>query len=315
MSLISCTNMTKEYLDSFINNTAKLIRENDERNKLTISEPIIDLNKNKKILINAFFEPSTRTSLSFENAMIRLGGKVINYNYDNSSQIKGETIEDTIKTLCIYGDIIVLRHPDKDVIYKAAEICKKHNVRLINGGNGSDEHPTQALTDLFTVYWYLGNTPINILFTGDILYSRTIHSFIKLLGKYKNIRVSFLPFPNRHPSEEMLDEWSKLFDQNKENMIYHTKDDVDFKNINVIYATRFQREREECLGFVENIMIKDFQINLEFVNKFEKKPIIMHPFPRNNELSEELDYMKNSAYLNQMKLGIFTRMSLLKEFM
>ena len=139
--MISTKNLNINYLHKLFNMT-KSIKYNQNRH--------VDFMSNK-ILINAFFEPSTRTSLSFESAMYKLGGKVINFNKDISSLKKGESINDTLKTLENYGDIIVIRHPDKDLIY---DVCKSNllNIPIINGGNGADEHPTQALLDLFTIY-------------------------------------------------------------------------------------------------------------------------------------------------------------------
>lgn len=256
----------------------------------------------KKILMNAFFEPSTRTSFSFECAMKRLGGEVINFTKDTSSMNKGESFEDTIRTLSYYCDIIVIRHPDVEYIKRASEISK---VPIINAGNGNGEHPTQALLDLYTMYkkWKHHYKTKTILFVGDIKNSRTIHSFINLLRLYPIMKIYFLPYEGCGPSEEMLQKISDEHDQNKDEICLHQI--VDHKLYDVVYVTRRQKERETHCG------ITDICIDEEFAEKMHEDAIIMHPLPRNTELCTSVDKNPRNYYFKQMEYGVKIRMTLL----
>ena len=252
-----------------------------------------------KILINVFFEPSTRTSLSFECAMSRLGGKTITFNKQFSSVNKGESFEDTIKTLSLYGDVMVLRHPEKGIVEKASSFSK---IPIINGGDGNGEHPTQALLDLYTIYKKFGNEFQNktILFVGDILNSRTVHSLLNLINLYPKIKVYFLPFKNLGPSKDMISKYESII------VDY---DNLDYKLFDIVYCTRLQKERNSSENNVDII------INNNFVNKLNKDAIIMHPLPRNNELDTDVDENHRSFYFKQVEFGVEIRKAIIYDIL
>lgn len=245
-----------------------------------------------------FFEPSTRTCLSFESAIYRLGGKVIKYNSDYSSEKKGESLEDTIKTIESYVDVFIIRHPEKNIISKIKKITKKP---IINAGDGDGEHPTQALLDLFTIMEYYPTLPENIAFTGDIKYSRTIHSLIYLIKKLntnKDILLYFVSDKNLEPDKFLLN-----------NLNYQIVDNIEsiVDKIDVLYVTRLQKER---FGD-KNMEIKKIIVNDKLIKKSKEDLIILHPLPRNDELSTDLDSNVKSKYFEQVENGVFVRMSLL----
>ena len=272
-----------------------------------------------KILINAFFEPSTRTSLSFETAMYKLGGNVINFNSIYSSMQKGESFEDTIKTLNTYGNAIVIRHSDPNMVENARKIS---SVPIINGGNGNGEHPTQALLDLYTIHKHLNNIcrphhitylenyepsfdceKLNILFIGDIKNSRTIHSLLYLLYKFNNVNIHFFPFEGCDPPHGMI---AKTMHKCKsESPLIKNKDELKIEDYDIIYCTRYQKERRN--EFLKPNII----IDKEFMKKVKKNAIVMHPLPRNEEISPEVDDDPRCVYFKQMEHGILIRMAIL----
>lgn len=278
-------------------------------------------NLQNKILINAFFEPSTRTSLSFESAMYKMNGNVITFHQEYSSVKKGESFKDTIKTLASYGDILVIRHPDVDKVREAQSYV---NVPIINGGNGNGEHPTQALLDLYTIHKHLKekkiNHPIarlnndyqttckiNILFIGDIMNSRTIHSLFSLLIQYDYIHIHFLPFCDCDPPVDIISKIInyKFYDET----IIFTKDNIDLSIYDVIYVTRMQKERTNKNNNPDVIVDK------EFMKKVKQDAIIMHPLPRNEEIVPEIDDDPRCVYFKQMENGLKVRMALLNHFL
>ena len=268
-----------------------------------------------KILINAFFEPSTRTSLSFESAMYKLGGKVINFNKDTSSLNKGESINDTLKTLENYGDIIVIRHPDKNIIHDVYD-KKLLNIPIINGGNGAGEHPSQALLDLYTIYEKYNESfdnlnNLKILFIGDILHSRTVNSLAELLQLFPSIKINILPYNDQSTaSNELLENISKNHNQNINEIIVN-KGNIDWKNYDIFYVTRYQKER-----FTNHDDINDdIIINNNILNKMKKDVMIMHPLPRNREISPEIDKNENVYYFKQMENGVYIRMALIYDLL
>ncbi len=273
-------------------------------------------NLKDKILINVFFEASTRTSLSFESAMYRLDGKVITFQKDYSSLKKGESINDTIITLSTYGDIMVIRHPDINVVKQIEPLI---NIPIINAGNGNGEHPTQALLDLYTINKHLQKINLNhpitqlgstnfftnnknifkILFIGDILNSRTIHSLVKILLKFDNVDIDLLPYNNCRSSEveEII---------NKKSL---EKDEALFDNYHVIYITRFQTERTDLK------INPDIIIDKKFLEKLKKNTIILHPLPRNKEINPEVDEDERCQYFKQMEYGVLIRKALLSYYL
>jgi aspartate carbamoyltransferase len=270
---------------SFIMNTALIFKEKDYR-----SEDLKD-----KIFGLLFFEPSTRTCLSFESAIHRLGGKVIKYNSNYSSEKKGESLEDTIKTIDMYIDVFIIRHPEKNIISK---IKKFTNKPIINAGDGDGEHPTQALLDLFTILKYYPKYPNKIAFSGDIKYSRTIHSLVYLLNKLcPDIEFYFVCDKLLEPSNELLSSLKK----------FKICNDLDYiiKFIDVLYVTRLQKER------FNGEIIKSYIIDENLIKNSKSKLIILHPLPRNEELSKDLDNNPKSKYFEQVENGIYVRMSII----
>ncbi len=259
-------------------------------------------------LVNAFFEPSTRTMLSFQQACYRLGGKVINFNKEISSINKGESHYDTVKSLINYGDIMVLRHPEKGFVERISE---KEKMPIINGGDGDGEHPTQALLDLYTIYknfkpFFTENAYIlNILIVGDIKHSRTIHSLIDVLKHYSRIKINLLPYDNREPNYEMLLNISKDHNQFVDDIVFR-KEDCDYSKYDIIYMTRLQKERH---AGTQNV---NFILNKEEMKKIKEKAIIMHPLPRNEEISTEIDDDERCVYFDQAKNGVYVRMSIIE---
>ncbi|KAF2645706.1 carbamoyl-phosphate synth [Massarina eburnea CBS 473.64] len=257
-----------------------------------------------RVLCTMFYEPSTRTSASFDAAMKRLGGQVIVLNESVSSTQKGETIADSIRTLGCYADAIVLRHPREESI----EISEKFSdVPIINAGNGSREHPTQAILDIFTIREELGTVNgLNITFVGDLKYGRTVHSLCELLSHY-DVTVNLvspesLPMPSSvRDALKSRGQLGTTSDELTDDIIAHS---------DVLYCTRVQKERFADLGSYERV--KDaFIIDNTVLKKAKAAMIVMHPLPRNNEIHEEVDFDPRAAYFRQMKYGLYTRMALL----
>jgi carbamoyl-phosphate synthase/aspartate carbamoyltransferase len=259
-----------------------------------------------KILVNVFFEPSTRTSLSFESAMYRLGGNVITFNKEVSSIKKGESFHDTIKTLSLYGDAMVIRHPDKGAVEEASKIS---DIPVINGGDGDGEHPTQALLDLYTIYKSFPTIEnLKILFIGDIKHSRTVNSLLEILKIYPRNKIYFLPYYNREPDYTIQWNTANNHLQYVEDLIVR-KEDIYYDEYDVFYCTRMQKERS-----VENAKV-DFIMDNKKVDLMHENALIMHPLPRNKEISVEVDKSKKSKYFQQMEYGINIRMALLLEIL
>lgn len=257
-----------------------------------------------RVLCTMFYEPSTRTSASFDAAMQRLGGRTVAINTDHSSTQKGETLQDSIRTLGCYGDAVVLRHPDNE---SAATAAKFSPVPIINGGNGSREHPTQAFLDLFTIREELGTVNgLTVTFTGDLKYGRTVHSLVKLL-QYYEVRVNLV-------SPRALALPSEVRDQLVASGMLATESETLTPEIiarsDVLYCTRVQKERFPNPEEYERL--KDSLIVDNSVLKHAKSSmVVMHPLPRNREISEEVDFDQRAAYFRQMRYGLYTRMALL----
>ena len=248
-----------------------------------------------KSIVNLFYEPSTRTSSSFHAAMSRLGGSVIPINEVNYSSVtKGETLEDTIRTLESYTDALVLRHYDEGATERAVSVA---SVPIINAGNGAGEHPTQALLDLYTIFKERGRIDgLNVTLMGDLKHGRTVHSLIKLLRMYDvNIRLVSplelsLPKPYLHKDDTER--------TNLESVI----DDTD-----ILYVTRVQKER-----FADELAIDIFySVTRSDMDRAKDNLVLMHPLPRVGEIPTELDNDPRSAYFRQVKYGLHVRMALL----
>ncbi|KAI9821899.1 MAG: hypothetical protein M1827_002481 [Pycnora praestabilis] len=266
-------------------------------------EGVLDILKGR-VLCTMFFEPSTRTSASFDAAMQRLGGRTVAITTSHSSIQKGETLQDSIRTLGCYGDAIVLRHPDES---SAATAAKFSPVPIINGGNGTLEHPTQAFLDLFTIREELGTvTGLTITFTGDLKYGRTVHSLTKLL-QYYDVHIQLVsPAALSLPADvrQQLINSGQLIRES------HELTPEIVARSDVLYCTRIQKERFANLDEYERLK-DNFVINNSVLKNAKSQMIIMHPLPRNAEIGEEVDFDPRAAYFRQMKYGLYCRMALL----
>ena len=294
-----------------------------------------------KVLIQAFFEPSTRTSLSFECAMKKLGGHVIHLNPDISSKQKGENDMDTLMTLQQYGDALVLRHPEPNLFHDASD---KLHIPIINGGNGAGDHPTQALLDLYTTYKKFGDDfqYKTFLFVGDIHNSRTIHSFIQLLELYPLTKIHLFPYAGCEPSDSYVDKIAQVHGQNKEEVVV-PREHMYYGDYDVVYLTRFQTERHDTIydsqsqsesqsepqseseetdqdsdysqqeSFPESSLFESpYCFTTKEAKEMSPNSIILHPFPRNNELHPNVDNTPQAYYFQQMHYGIELRMAILE---
>lgn len=258
-------------------------------------------------MASLFYEPSTRTRFSFETAMLRLGGQVISTENaaEFSSASKGETLEDTMRVVNCYADVVVLRHFEKGASERAAAVSK---IPVINAGDGAGQHPTQALLDLYTIKKELRKIDgIHIAFVGDLKNGRTVRSLVYLLGKFKNISISLVS-PKGLRIGDDIKEYMHRHKVQYEEMEHW---DSVLKNADVIYQTRIQKER-----FASMTEYKKYKGNYILTNKevakMKKKSIIMHPLPRVDEIACEVDSAPQAAYFRQVQYGLYARMALLE---
>lgn len=254
---------------------------------------VLDILKGR-LLCTAFYEPSTRTSASFDAAMQRLGGRTVPIATSQSSTQKGESLQDTIRTLACYGDAIVLRHPDES---SAAIAARFSPVPIINGGNGSVEHPTQAFLDLYTIREELGTvTGLTITFIGDLRYGRTVHSLVKLLQHY-NVQIQLVsPRALGLPVEVR----QSLVNSSQLVLETHELTPEVVARSDVLYCTRMQKERFEDLAEYERLK-NNIMIDNAVLKHAKAQMIVMHPLPRNQEVSEEVDFDQRAAYFRQVR--------------
>ncbi len=258
-----------------------------------------------KILAYAFFEPSTRTRLSFESAMKRLGGDTIGFARTMETSVrKGEKFVDTLRMLDMYSDVIVVRHPLEGAAKLAAEICK-HPV--INGGDGRFQHPTQTMLDLYTIYREFGEIDgLTIGILGDLRFARTINSLLMGLCLF-NPKKIFLISPEILKPREMIIEYLK-----KHNMRFEILGDVNdaIGELDVLYVVRIQKERFPDPAEYERIK-GSYRITLEILKNARDTLKIMHPLPKIDELDPEIDNTKYALYFKQASYGLYVRMALL----
>lgn len=259
-----------------------------------------------KKLATLFFEPSTRTRLSFESAMLSLGGEVLGFSEASSSSVsKGETVSDTIRVVGCYSDIIAMRHPKEGAPLVAAE---KSTVPIINAGDGGHNHPTQTLTDLLTIKSEKGRLEnLTIGLCGDLKFGRTVHSLITAMSRYKNIRFVLIA-----PEELKLPEYVKKDVLEKNNIEYcETKDIEEYiGNLDILYMTRVQKER--FFNEADYIRLKDYYIlNKEKLKNAKEDLCIMHPLPRVNEIATDVDDDPRACYFKQANYGKYIRMALI----
>ena len=259
-----------------------------------------------KKLATLFFEPSTRTRLSFEAAMMELGGNVIGFSSaDTSSASKGETVSDTIRVIGCYADIIAMRHPKEGAPLVAS---LKSTVPVINAGDGGHNHPTQTLTDLLTIQKKKGRLEnLTIGLCGDLKFGRTVHSLITAMSRYKNIEFILIS-----PDELKIPEYIKRDILEKNNMKWTETNDIEeyMDKLDILYMTRVQKER--FFNEEDYIRLKDYYIlNKEKLEKAKKDLCIMHPLPRVNEISTDVDDDQRAAYFRQVENGKHIRMALI----
>ena len=259
-----------------------------------------------KILATLFFEPSTRTRLSFESAMLSLGGSVLGFSSaSNTSASKGESVSDTISVVSSYCDIIAMRHPKEGAPLVAT---RKSTVPLINAGDGGHNHPTQTLTDLLTIYREKGRLDnLTIGFCGDLKFGRTVHSLTKAMSRYKNIKFVFIA-----PPELKIPEYLKHDLLDAKNLDYKEVETIEevIEDLDILYMTRVQKER--FFNEQDYIRLKDtYILDLKKLEKSKSHLIVMHPLPRVNEIAIEVDDDPRAKYFDQVQNGRFMRMALI----
>ncbi|MCR5420337.1 MAG: aspartate carbamoyltransferase [Lachnospiraceae bacterium] len=259
-----------------------------------------------KILATCFYEPSTRTRLSFESAMLHLGGQVLGFaSADSSSAAKGESVSDTIRIISCYADICAMRHPKEGAPMVAAS---KSTIPVINAGDGGHQHPTQTLTDLMTIRSLKGQlNNMTIGLCGDLKFGRTVHSLINALKRYNGINFVFIS-----PEELKIPDYIRSDILDKNNIPY--KEVIKLEDVmpelDILYMTRVQRER--FFNEEDYVRLKDFYILTKDKMELAKKDMmVLHPLPRVNEISVEVDEDPRAVYFKQVQYGMYIRMALI----
>ncbi|PJE00553.1 MAG: aspartate carbamoyltransferase [Leptospira sp.] len=299
-----------EFLHKHILDTEQFTKDDLDflNQKTRIMERLLESGKsfgilNGRLLASLFFEASTRTRLSFEAAMERLGGRLIStVGFQFSSISKGETLYDTMKMIEAYADIAVIRHPVEGSSRIAAGAVQ---IPVINAGDGAGQHPTQALLDLYTILSEKGSLDgLSIAFIGDLKYGRTIHSLINLLRHYKVHLYLICPEELKLPEiyKKNLDKYPITFEE--------TTDIKRIWDCDVAYVTRIQEERFTDHKEYERLK-ETYKVNKELILASKKNTTVLHPLPRVNELSTDVDDLPNAAYFRQAKYGVVVRMVLL----
>lgn len=295
MSLISIRDLSKAEILSLLEESKELKKEG--------FSPFLE----GKIVASCFFEPSTRTRLSFESATLRAGGKVIGFAdpLSTSSQ-KGESLEDAIRVISSYADLIVLRHPESGAA-KRASLCS--SVPILNAGDGASEHPTQTLTDLFTIWDTLGSLEeLNVAIVGDLRYGRTTHSLAKVASLF-----AFRLFLVSPPELSLPDSYLRELDE--EGVLYslHTSIDEVIENVDLLYMTRLQKER--LSGASQNVSAKDWTLSLDHLKRARPHLKVLHPLPRLEEIPTAIDQTEHAAYFAQAANSLFVRGALLRSLL
>lgn len=263
-----------------------------------------------KILATLFYEPSTRTRFSFEAAMMRLGGKILGFSEPNSSSTaKGETLADTITMVSIYSDIIAMRHPMEG----SAKLASMYSeVPVINAGDGGHQHPTQTLTDLLTIKTTKGNLEGNVIgLCGDLKNGRTVHSLLKAMSRYKNNKFILIS-----PKELAIPEYIKKEILQKNNIEFQEVRTIEeaIDKVDILYMTRIQKERFDSEE--EYLRLKDsYVLDKNKLDKGKNDLIVLHPLPRVNEISYDIDEDPRAKYFYQAKCGMYVRMALIAKLL
>ena len=294
-NLISITDFSVEEIDKMIGVAGDIMTNPDK---------YIDICKGKK-LATLFFEPSTRTRLSFEAAMLELGGSVLGFSEASSSSAsKGESVSDTIRTEGCYADIIAMRHPKEGAPIVAA---RRTTVPIINGGDGGHHHPTQTLTDLLTITREKGRlNNLTVGLCGDLKFGRTVHSLIEAMLRYENVKFVLIAPPELRVPQYIIDMLEKAGAEYKQ---VETMEAV-MPELDILYMTRVQRER--FFNEEDYIRLKDtYILNMDKLANAKKDMAILHPLPRVNEISVEVDDDSRAAYFRQALCGKYIRMALI----
>jgi aspartate carbamoyltransferase len=287
---------SKKDIDTIIKNASYFEKELKKKKSLNLLKG--------KILATLFFEPSTRTRLSFEAAMQRLGGGVISMgSVESSSVAKGETLVDTVRTVSQYADVIVVRHPRLGSAKEAADATP---IPVINAGDGAGQHPTQALLDIYTIHKELGSLKnLTISLVGDLKNGRTVHALVELLSLFKSKLYFVSPGLLRMPEEITANLKGKGM------KIVETEDMMEAADASdLVYMTRVQKERFSDLSEYERVK-GSLIIDGEFLKRLKKKITILHPLPRVDEIRPDVDPYPGAAYFRQVRNGVFVRMALL----
>lgn len=288
------------------------ITDYSKEDYLRILELAADFEKNPnqrllegKVVASLFFEPSTRTRLSFETAINRLGGRIIGFSDAGSSSVsKGETLHDTTKMVSNYVDLIVMRHPLEGSARYAAEVA---DVPVINAGDGANQHPTQTLLDMYSILKTQGTLDnINICMIGDLKYGRTVHSLLMALSEFENPTFNFIA-----PEELAMPDEYKMFLSDKGIKYYeHTEINDNINHADIIYMTRVQKER--FMDPIEYEKVKNVYILRNSMLQNTKPNMrILHPLPRVNEIHTDVDANEKAYYFTQARNGVFTRQAII----
>lgn len=263
-----------------------------------------------KLLATLFYEPSTRTRLSFEAAMLRLGGRVLGFSDANSSSVsKGESLGDTIRTVGCYADIIAMRHPKEG----SARVATMYSeIPVINAGDGGHQHPTQTLTDLLTIRNVKGEFSNHVIgLCGDLKFGRTVHSLVKALSRYNNNKFILIS-----PDELRIPDYIKEEILKKNNIEFEEVERLEdvIGELDILYMTRVQKER--FFNEAEYIRLKDsYILDSQKMRMAKDDMIILHPLPRVNEIATEIDSDPRAYYFKQAKFGMYVRMALISKLL
>jgi len=298
MDVLSALQFSRSDIEYLINLAEELRRRVESGERLELARG--------RILFTAFFEPSTRTRLSFQFAMAKLGGLTIDLGPEEAtSMAKGESPEDTLRTVDSYNpDLIVVRHREPGFAARAAQICR---APVINAGDGYNEHPTQALLDVYTIWRVFGRvegTRVGLM--GDLKYGRTISSLSYALSNFRDVEIHYISPRELQPREEVL----KILDQRRVKYELHEKLDEVIEKLDVLYVTRLQKERMKPEEYER--LKGSYIVNYDYLKKFKHIPIIMHPLPRVWELTTDVDALPQAMYFEQAKNGLYIRMALIK---
>ena len=299
-NLIDITDLSVEEIDQLIATTEDIIANPAKYQDACAHKQLATL----------FFEPSTRTRLSFESAMLALGGSTLGFSEANSSSTaKGETVGDTIHTVSCYADIIAMRHPKEGAPFAAAQFSE---VPIINAGDGGHNHPTQTLTDLLTIHHEKGHfNDLTVGFCGDLKFGRTVHSLISALSRYPGVKIVLVS-----PEELKLPSYVKKEVLQKNNVEYVQTTDLEsvMPDLDILYMTRVQRER--FFNEEDYLRLKDsYILTPEKLRTAKSDLCILHPLPRVNEISVAVDKDPRACYFKQVRYGRYIRMALIMKLL